>query len=124
VARRQRDAERGDTLPTGGGEPTTTRGTGGTPDVGQDRTTAGAPPGPALRRFYAVKDLDATKAGLEASQIAREVIAHLAGLPGAEVRVTLEIQATFREEVPEHVMRTITENCRALKFTRHEFAPE
>jgi len=124
VARRQRDAERGDTLPTGGGEPTTTRGTGGTPDVGQDRTTAGAPPGPALRRFYAVKDLDATKAGLEASQIAREVIAHLAGLPGAEVRVTLEIQATFREEVPEHVMRTITENCRALKFTSHEFAPE
>lgn len=123
VARRQMEAERGDT-PATGGEPTTTQGTGETPGVAQGSTTAVAPPRAAVRRFYAVKDLDATKAGLEASQIAREVIAHLAGLPGAEVRVTLEIQATFRDEVPDHVTRTITENCRTLRFSSHGFEEE
>jgi len=76
------------------------------------------------KRFYAVKDLDATKAGLEASQIAEEVIAHLVGLPGAEVKITLEIHATLPEGAPEDIVRVVTENCRTLKFLNHEFENE
>jgi len=75
------------------------------------------------KRFYAAKELDATKSGLEASEIAREVIAHLVGVPGAEVRVTLEIQATFREEVPDHVVQTVRENCRTLRLS-YDFEEE
>jgi hypothetical protein len=35
---------------------------------------------------------------------------HLAGLPGAQVTVTLEIQARLPEGAPEHVVRTVNEN--------------
>ena len=124
VARRQLDVERGDTPPTAGGRQVEGDKTGVTPGDKEGDSAVVVRPRPAGRRFYAVKNLDATKAGLEASQIAKEVIAHLAGLPGAEVRVTLEIQATFREEVPDHVIRTITENCRTLRFSSCEFEEE
>ena len=45
-----------------------------------------------------------------------EVVKHLAGLNGANVQVTLEIQATFPQDVPDYVIRTVTENCRTLRF--------
>jgi len=89
-----------------------------------EKITKDVPPKPRPRRFYAVKDLDATKAGLEATQIAKEIVAHLVGLPGAEVKITLEIQAEFPEGAPEDIVRTVTENCRTLKFSNHEFESE
>jgi hypothetical protein len=46
------------------------------------------------RRFHGSVTLDPLRAGADAGKIAQEVIAHLAGLPGAQVRVTLEIEAT------------------------------
>ncbi|PTQ56106.1 MAG: hypothetical protein BSOLF_0824 [Candidatus Carbobacillus altaicus] len=82
------------------------------------------PPSPIYKRFYAVKDLEPTRAGLEASQIAKEIIAHLAGLSGAKVRVTLEIQAEFSQSVPDHLIRTLTENSRTLRFDDFNFEPE
>ena len=45
------------------------------------------------KRFYGAVILDATRVGRDASRIADEVIAHLAGLVGANVKVTLEIEA-------------------------------
>src|ERR1039458_4199978 len=54
--------------------------------------TATAPGAAALPcRFHGTVILDAARVGRDASRIADEVIAHLAGLVGAEVRVTLEI---------------------------------
>jgi hypothetical protein len=52
------------------------------------------------------------------------VVAHLAGLQGAEVRVTLEIDATIPDGAPEQVVRIVTENGRTLKFTNHGFEEE
>ena len=43
---------------------------------------------------------------------ADEVIAHLAGLVGASVKVTLEIEAEIEAGAPENVVRTVTENSR------------
>jgi hypothetical protein len=40
---------------------------------------------------------------------------------GAKVNVTLEVEATVPDGVPENVVRTITENSRTLKFTSHGF---
>ena len=52
-----------------------------------------ASPEQKARRFHGAVTLDATRVGRDASQIADEVIAHLAGLVGAKVTVTLEIEA-------------------------------
>jgi hypothetical protein len=49
--------------------------------------------------------------------VADEVISHLAGAVGSTVRVTLEIEAEIPSGAPEHVVRTVTENSRTLKFT-------
>ena len=45
------------------------------------------------KRFHGSVTLDPTRVGRDASRIADEVIAHLAGLVGAKVKVTLEIEA-------------------------------
>ena len=48
----------------------------------------------------------------------------LAGLVGAEVRVTLEIEAEIPSGAPEQVVRTVTENSTTLKFISHGFEKE
>ncbi|MDR5683470.1 MAG: hypothetical protein QN163_05525 [Armatimonadota bacterium] len=68
--------------------------------------------------------LDPLRAGADAGKIAQEVVAHLAGLPGAQLRVTLEIEATVPAGVPEHVVRTVTENSRTLRFSTSGFESE
>jgi hypothetical protein len=79
-------------------------------------------PGP--RRYHGTVVLDATRAGRDASRIADEVISHLAGLVGARVTVTLEIEAELPEGAPENVVRTVTENARTLRFTSQGFEKE
>jgi DNA-binding transcriptional LysR family regulator len=76
-----------------------------------------------LSRHGAVR-LDATRVGRDASRIAEEVIAHLESLGGADVRVTLEIDARLPNGVPNNVVRIVTENCRTLKFESHGFEKE
>ena len=75
------------------------------------------PPAPQPhRRYHGAVRLDATRVGRDASQIAQEVIAHLVGLAGADVTVTIDIEATLPDGASEHVVRTVTENGRTLKF--------
>ena len=81
-----------------------------------------APPRP--KRFHAIVTLDQERVGRDASKIADEVLTHLVGLVGSSVRVTLEIDAEIPAGVPDHVVRTITENSRTLKFTSHGFESE
>jgi hypothetical protein len=52
------------------------------------------------------------------------VIAHLAGQPGAEVLVTLEINVRLPNGASEQTVRAVTENSRTLKFTSHAFEKE
>lgn len=72
-------------------------------------------------RFHGVVSLDAQRVGRDAGQVASEVIAHLVGLVGAAVHVTLEIHADVPDGVPENVVRTVTENARTLKFDPQGF---
>ena len=60
----------------------------------------------------------------QAVGLADEVITHLAGLVGANVRVTLEIEADIPAGAPEQVVRTVTENSRTLKFSNAGFERE
>jgi hypothetical protein len=65
--------------------------------------------------------LDPRRLGRDAGRIGEEVVQHLAGLVDAEVEVTLEIAVRLPEGVSEHIVRTVTENCRTLKFSQHGF---
>jgi hypothetical protein len=42
----------------------------------------------------------------------------------ADVTVTLEIEASIPGGAPENVVRTVTENSRTLKFSKHGFETE
>jgi predicted AAA+ superfamily ATPase len=89
-------------------------------------TGAGVRP-PAVagpKRFYGTVKLDPTRTGRDAGRIAEEVIAHLVGLPGSEVTVTLEIEANIPSGAPDNVVRTVTENSRTLKFDSGGFEKE
>jgi predicted AAA+ superfamily ATPase len=81
--------------------------------------------GPTVpKRFFGKVVLDSTRVARDAGRIAEEVIQHLAGLVDAEVRVTLEIEAEIPSGAPDAVVRTVTENCRVLKFEAQEFEDE
>jgi hypothetical protein len=79
---------------------------------------------PKSKRFHGTVTLDTTRVGRDASRIADEVIAHLSGLVGAKVTVTLEVDAEIPSGVPDHVVRTVTENSRTLKFMSQGFEKE
>lgn len=126
VAQRQLAAERPATLDAriGVAETVTPYETvGGT---GTTETSAATPASLASspKRFHGTVTLDSARVGRDASRIAEEVIAHLSGLIGATVRVTLEIEAAIPGGVPAHVVRTVTENSRTLKFTSQGFESE
>lgn len=82
------------------------------------------PPTRQLTRFHGSVELDATRVGRDASRIAEEVISHLVGLVGADVKVTLEIEARLPEEASDQLIRIVTENCRVLKFGSQGFEEE
>ena len=127
VARRQLDAET--PQPASDGEPGTP-GTGGkAPGAGEDGGTGEVPPSDTPKpaqptRFHGTVALDSMRVGLDASRIAEEVISHLSGLVGAKVTVTLEIEAEVPSGAPDHVVRTVTENSRTLKFASQGFERE
>jgi hypothetical protein len=79
---------------------------------------------PQPKRFHGTVILDAERVGRDASRIADEVIAHLTGIVGAKVTVTLEVEAEIPSGAPDQVVRTVTENGRQLKFTSQGFEQE
>lgn len=94
--------------------------TGGTRPSGKPGTPT-PPPAPKLRRFHASATLDPLRLGRDAAQIAEEVVQHLTKIVGAQVEITLEIQAELPEGASEKLVRDVTENCRTLKFASHGF---
>jgi predicted AAA+ superfamily ATPase len=99
----------------------------GGPTLTDPATTTVTPGGATAalpHRFHGTVQLDSTRVGRDASRIADEVIAHLAGLVGADVTVTLEIEASIPSGASEQVVRTVTENSRTLRFTSHGFERE
>ena len=76
------------------------------------------------QRFYGSVTLDSTRAVRDATAVIEEVAQHLSGLLGTRVEITMEIHAELPEGTPEHIVRTVTENCRTLKFTSYGFEKE
>jgi hypothetical protein len=76
------------------------------------------------RRFYGVVGMNPSRLGGDAGQIGQEVVRHLTSIASAEVEITLEIRADISEGVPDDVERTVSENCRTLKFVDFKFERE
>jgi hypothetical protein len=94
-----------------------------TPPTGPD--PGGAPPPvvepPKPRRFFGSVILDPLRLARDADRVAQEVVQRLSGMAGAEVKVTLEVHAGIPDGVSPEMVRTITENCRTLRFDPHGF---
>jgi len=127
-ARAGRDS--GATYPVGGSNgatPTAAHDGPGSYSVTAPATVAGtaaATAPPKLRRYHGTAELDTMRLGRDAGRIAEEIVQHLSTLPGARVRVRLEIEAELPEGAPEGVVRTVSENGRTLKFTSQGFEEE
>ena len=104
----------------------------GSPDVQDDKGTygvrqaseaAGRQPEPAKlpRRFFGTVALNPDRAARDMGDVAEEVLQNLTTLPGAKVRVTVEIEAEFPEGVAADTQRVVDENCRTLGFETHGF---
>jgi hypothetical protein len=128
VARRQMDAELPSAAPVGiaGGDDAVgaPAGVSGPTHSGTSGAAHSTPELPQPRRFYGTVLLDPARVGRDASRIADEVIAHLAGQVGADVTVTLEIAVSLPKGASDQLVRTVTENSRTLKFTSHGFESE
>ncbi|WP_395740335.1 Swt1 family HEPN domain-containing protein [Prosthecobacter sp.] len=124
IAWKQMEEERPTVLPTPAPDPSSNV----SPSIPSSTNTSGTttePPKPAAapkpKRFHGTVVLDSQRVGRDAGKIAEEVIAHLASLVGSEVTVRLDIEASLPSGVPDHVVRTVTENARTLKFTSQGF---
>lgn len=107
-------------VPNGGSSTAGSQFPGATPTGIKASPTEAAKP----KRFHGSVTLDPTRVGRDAGRIADEVIAHLVALMGADVKVTLEIEAEIPNGVPDNVVRTVTENSRTLKFKDQGFETE
>ncbi len=76
------------------------------------------------KRFYGTVNLNPIRAGRDAQQVITEVVQHLTTLSGADIEVTMEIQAKVSDGVPDDIVHIVTENCRTLQFTTQGFEEE
>ena len=79
---------------------------------------------PKPRRFHGSVQINQFLMAKDAGVVMEEVVKHLTGLVGAKVNVTLEIEAEIPDGVAEGTVRTILENCSALKFKNPAFEEE
>ena len=82
------------------------------------------PPAVQLRQFHGSVRVRPHPSGARRGAIADEVIAHLAGQTGAEVTVTVEIEARLPNGASDQLVRTVTENGRTMKFDSQGFEKE
>jgi predicted AAA+ superfamily ATPase len=125
VAARQLAAERaergGDGGRNGGGEGGhRTGGSGAGRDGGGDRPGP-EPPVPKLpKRFYGRASLHPLRWVRDVNEIAEAVVGQLERA-GAEVSITIEVEAKAAKGFSEEVRRTVSENARTLKFEAQDF---
>lgn len=124
IARMQVESETQPAVPFAGSTlPGITSVPGATPEAQPERPQPGDQR-PRPRRFHGTVHLDPERAGRDASRIADEVIANLAGQIGAQIKVILEIEAILPDGATEQMIRTVTENARTLKFDSQSFEEE
>lgn len=106
----------GGAAPGAGMDGTLAQGADGRPIQGADDRISRASPSAGPTRFIGAVDLDSVRVGRDAARVAEEIILHLTSLVGAQVRVTLEIEADVPDGMRDQTVRILRENCRTLGF--------
>ena len=69
-----------------------------------------------FRRWVELKEPE--RLARDAGRIAQEVVSHLTSLVDADVKVTIEVEATSGDGFGEEVVRNVSENADALGFDK------
>lgn len=126
VAVRQLAAEAQETAPERGPGAETVPGI----DNERSKTTEGTSTGESSerqdspKRFHARVRLDPNRVTKETSTIVDEVLQHLTSQLGVDVDVELEIEAKIPHGADPGLIRILSENCTALKFSDFGFEDE
>jgi hypothetical protein len=70
---------------------------------------------------YVGVTIDPQKLGTTAGQIKNEIPQHFMDLPGASITVSMDINVTIPEGIPDDVEKVVKENCKALKIEEPDF---
>ena len=76
---------------------------------------------PANTRFFGVYVLDPEMYARDLNKVSAEILHQLSAVPGARMKVTLEIEAVAEDGFPDDKVRVVRENARTLKFTQFGF---
>lgn len=74
------------------------------------------PTRPQPKRFYGTMELPPDSAGLRFAEIASEIIEHFTAKSGTRVRIRVDIEAVHDDGFDQHLVRTVRENGRTLRF--------
>jgi hypothetical protein len=119
AARQQLDADRAVADETEGEQQSATA--GGVSSTGTEESVAtGTKPAADPRSFYGRFELDSVRAIRQLEEILRNIVEHLSAAPGADVRLTLEINAEA-EGFDDRVRRVVNENAGQLGAKSKEF---
>lgn len=92
------------------------------PTVGPGATRPNPDPAEeVLRRFFGSAILSPVRMGRDAGSLATEIVAHLSGLEGTQVEITVEIKASNADGFPADVRKIITENAASLRMNEFGF---
>jgi hypothetical protein len=117
-AKAQRAADKREPHPPGPG-PGPDLGPGPEPSPGPGPHS---PPGPSRKtRYYGVKELSAERYGSDFKKLADEILGPLLAVPGVDLSITVEIQATTPDGFDDSKIRTVSENATTLKFEQTGF---
>jgi len=87
--------------------------------VHEDNTAA--PPPPKNKRFFMSAELDNTRINRDVQKLVEEVIQHLTSVDGANVSISLEVQAKSADGFTQQTIRTVSENCQTLRVKESGF---
>jgi hypothetical protein len=68
-----------------------------------------------LAGLYGNVTLDPTSVGARRGRSADEMIAHLAGLAGSQVRVTVEVEVEIPSDIPDLLVRPVAETPKVAR---------
>lgn len=90
--------------------PSAPAGSGATPIPPQPPTGPKKP-----TRYYGTVEIDPARMNRDVGNLSKEIVEHLVGLVGSDVKVTIEIQAEVMDGFSDSLVRTVSENGRVLK---------
>jgi uncharacterized protein len=108
------DDEEGTLPPDDGDLPPSTGGDGGGKTPPKAET--------APRTFFLTKELSNLRGASEVGSILEEIVDHLEKVPGANIKLTLEVHADLPSGVDDGTIRTVSENCNVLKIDQFDFS--